>query len=150
MEDFEKIIEKYISAYMAKDSNLAKKKEESKKTYKGCANYIINEVKKKKKGNVGVLSDEECYGLMVHYFDEDSIKEEQPKPQNVKVTTSSTTKTTTEKKGTTQKTHQATTQKATSSKSATQTATQPEKAERKMTIKPIKKVKEEELTLSLF
>lgn len=138
MEEFVKIIEQYITEYCKTDTSLAEKIKESKKTYKGCANYIIAEVKKKSKGNMGVLADAECYGLMVHYFDEDSIKEEQPKAVTpVKVATSKPTPTKSKEQPKTTK----------------QEHPQEEKKEEKvLSIKPTKpiKKKEEELTLSLF
>lgn len=134
MEEFAKIIEQYITEYCKTDISLAEKIKESKKTYKGCANYIIAEVKKKSKGNMGVLADAECYGLMVHYFDEDSIKEEQPKAVTpVKVATSKPTPT-----------------KQKEQKEPKQQPKEEKKEEKVLSIKPIKKKKEEELTLSLF
>lgn len=51
------------------------------KTIKGCAAYIIGEARKIAKANCAVISDEEVYGMAVHYFEEDSIKECKEPPQ---------------------------------------------------------------------
>lgn len=90
MEHFAEIIKNYIEERIKTDETLKNKVESSNKTYQGCSNYIIKIVKEKQKGNIGVLSDEECYGLMVHYFIEDSIEEEKEKQNNISVAHSST------------------------------------------------------------
>ena len=51
------------------------------KTIKGCAAYIIGEARKIAKANCAVISDEEVYGMAVHYFEEDSIPECYELPQ---------------------------------------------------------------------
>ena len=51
------------------------------KTIKGCAAYIIGEARKIAKANCAVISDAEVYGMAVHYFEEDSIKECKEPPQ---------------------------------------------------------------------
>lgn len=79
MKEFEKAIKAYLDARAEKDEVFAKKYQEGGKTIGGCCSYIISEVKKRSKGKDTVMGDDEVYGLAVHYFDEDSIKEEKGK-----------------------------------------------------------------------
>lgn len=44
------------------------------KSLKGCWDYIVSEARKKQQGGCVCLSDDEVYGMAVHYFDEDDIK----------------------------------------------------------------------------
>lgn len=76
MKEFEKAIKAYLDARAEKDEVFAKKYQEGGKTIGGCCSYIISEVKKRSKGKDTALDNDEVYGLAVHYFDEDSIKEE--------------------------------------------------------------------------
>ena len=68
---FEQALTDYLTANNAE--LLAEKKD---KTIKGCARYIIGEARKKAQANCAVMTDAEVYGLAVHYFEEDSIKEQ--------------------------------------------------------------------------
>lgn len=76
MNEFEKAIKAYLDARAEKDELFAKKYQESGKSIGGCCNYIISEVKKRSKGKDTALDNDEVYGLAVHFFDEDNIKEE--------------------------------------------------------------------------
>lgn len=44
------------------------------KSLKECWDYIVSEARKKQQGGCACLSDDEVYGMAVHYFDEDDIK----------------------------------------------------------------------------
>ena len=50
-----------------------------KKTLDGCQSFITNEMRKRQKNGVAVASDDEVYGLAVHYFQEDEIPESEVK-----------------------------------------------------------------------
>ena len=74
------------------------------KTIKGCAAYIIGEARKIAKANCAVISDEEVYGMAVHYFEEDSIKEckEPPQTTQARVEVPEQAKTPAKQQGTTE------------------------------------------------
>ncbi|MEG0456312.1 MAG: Cas9 inhibitor AcrIIA9 family protein, partial [Bacteroides sp.] len=59
------------------------------KSLKECCTYILGEARKR--GNAVAISDEEVYGMAVHYYDEDNIKVAKM-PANVKVSSSSVSK----------------------------------------------------------
>lgn len=44
------------------------------KSLKECWDYIVSEARKKQQGGYACLSDDEVYGMAIHYFDEDDIK----------------------------------------------------------------------------
>lgn len=82
MKEFEEALRTYLDKVTATDSALAAKYQLSGKTIGGCARYIINEMEKEaqqaRQGRSCVAlakTDAEIYGMAVHYFDEDSIKE---------------------------------------------------------------------------
>lgn len=77
---FEQALTDYLTEHNAE--LLAEKKD---KTIKGCARYIIGEARKKAQANCAVMTDAEVYGLAVHYFEEDSIKEEAQTTQAARV-----------------------------------------------------------------
>lgn len=78
---FEKQIAEYLSKRAEDDVNLAKKLSNPKKTIEDCANYIIKRVKDMSEGkNCVGMTDEEVFGLAVHYYDEDDIKKEEKIP----------------------------------------------------------------------
>ena len=88
MKHFEQAIADYLNGYVDKDGVFAGKYHMGEKTIQGCVRYIMRELetKARKMEKVGncvpmVLSDQEVFGMAVHYFDEDSIKEckEEPK-----------------------------------------------------------------------
>ena len=44
------------------------------KTLNDCQSYIYSEMRKRAQGGVAVATDQEIYGMAIHYFEEDSIK----------------------------------------------------------------------------
>lgn len=82
--------EKLVKEYLEKnaDATLALKINTGTKTLKGCWNYIVDEARKQAIGNCAVIQDQEVFGWAVHYFEEDSIKENNNPKNDVKVTTS--------------------------------------------------------------
>ena len=74
--------EKLVKAYLESNvsSELANKINNGKKTLNGCWNYITAEARKRAVNNCACIEDKEVYGWAVHYFEEDSIKENEIKP----------------------------------------------------------------------
>lgn len=76
MEKSSKTFEQTIKAYLDKraetDSLFAEKYRNEKKNIAECCKFIISEVHKM---NVNGLSDDEVFGLAVHYYDEENVGE---------------------------------------------------------------------------
>ena len=71
-EQFKEIIKNYLEERAKNDEMFAKSYAKENKSIEGCVNYIFQEVKKS--GCCG-FADEEIFGMAVHYFDEDDLKE---------------------------------------------------------------------------
>lgn len=76
MESFKKVIREYLEQRAHQDAMFATTYSKPNKTIDGCCNYILKEARKK--GTAVCMKDEEVYGLAVHYYDEDSIKDVKP------------------------------------------------------------------------
>lgn len=75
-QSFNQIIKNHLDQ-RAKDDNLfAASYAKKNKSIDECCNYIFREAKKK--GSAVFMKDDEVYGLAVHYYDEDDIKNVQP------------------------------------------------------------------------
>ena len=70
--DFKIVIKKYLDQRAANDEMFAVTYVKPGKSIDECCRYILGEANKR--GNAVFMSDEEVYGLAVHYFDEDNIK----------------------------------------------------------------------------
>lgn len=74
MEKSSKTFEQTIKAYLDKraetDSLFAEKYRNEKKNIAECCKFIISEIHKM---NVNGLSDDEVFGLAVHYYDEENV-----------------------------------------------------------------------------
>lgn len=70
-EEFKKAIQDYLENRTKTDELFAKAYGKPHKNIDECVTYILNEVKN---SQVNGLTDEEVYGLAVHYYDEDNIK----------------------------------------------------------------------------
>lgn len=78
---FETAIKKYLDKRAEEDPQFAASYTKPNKSIEECCKYIFQEVEKgKKKGErcVGV-SDDEVFGLAIHYYDEDDIVVDGPK-----------------------------------------------------------------------
>lgn len=76
-DGFEKAIRTYLEEFGRHQPAFAAKYRSSSKTIRQCCDYIINEARKNfmlSSGKCAAMSDEETYGLAVHFFEEDSIK----------------------------------------------------------------------------
>ncbi len=87
--EFEKTIQKYLEQRAKEDSLFAVSFAKPNKSIKECCTYILGEARKR--GNAVAISDEEVYGMAVHYYDENNIKVAKM-PANVKVSSSSVSK----------------------------------------------------------
>ncbi len=67
---FQDTIKAYLDKRAQEDSLFAQSYAKEGKSIEECCNYIIQEVKKM---NVAGLSDDEVFGLAVHYYDEDDL-----------------------------------------------------------------------------
>lgn len=76
MTQFELVIKAYLDKRANEDEQFAQSYAKEKKSIEECCRYIIGEASKQQDGNTAVMSDEEVYGLAVHYYDEDDIKVE--------------------------------------------------------------------------
>lgn len=71
---FEEIIKAHLDEVAKKDELFAKSYKKKGKSIEKCCQYIIGEVKKFAKDNVAACTDEEVYGLAIHYYDEDDVE----------------------------------------------------------------------------
>lgn len=74
MEHFEIIIRSFLEEKAMKDEAFAKRLTIESKSMEECCEYIISEVRKKAKKMYAACTDEEVFGLAIHYWDEDDIK----------------------------------------------------------------------------
>jgi antitoxin component YwqK of YwqJK toxin-antitoxin module len=72
---FRKAIKSYLDNRAKSDDLFAQTYAKENKSIDECCNYIIGQVKAS--GRCG-FADEEIYGMAVHYYDEDSIKDVEP------------------------------------------------------------------------
>lgn len=72
-QSFKQVIQSYLEQRAKRDSLFATSFAKQNKNIDECCNYIIGEAKKRG-GSVVCMSDDEVFGLAVHYYDEDDIK----------------------------------------------------------------------------
>lgn len=75
-------IKSYLDERAEKDELFSQMYEKEDKNLQGCFDYIVAQAKKR--GNAVCMTDEEVFGLAVHYYCEDDLKEN-PLPKGVKV-----------------------------------------------------------------
>lgn len=92
-KSFQDTINAYLDKRAQEDALFAQSYAKEGKSIEECCNYIIQEVKKMK---VAGLSDDEVFGLAVHYYDEDNLGE--IKAYNCKVVVNQTVELTEEEK----------------------------------------------------
>lgn len=83
--------EKALADYLVENASetLQERINASDKTIAGCGRYIINEARKRANGASCLpMTDAEVFGLVLHYFEEDSIKESEVGKVTAKVKTS--------------------------------------------------------------
>jgi len=79
-DNFKKVIKEHLDSVAAKDPLFASIYKKEDKNIDSCITYILNTVQKS--GSNG-FSDDEIFGMAMHYYDEDKI--EVGKPVNAKV-----------------------------------------------------------------
>lgn len=80
-EAYKSAIVKYLQERCKTDKYLAEACKKENKTLDGVVKYIIGEARKRKDGNVAVISDAEVYEMAVHYILEDSLDCEEKKSE---------------------------------------------------------------------
>lgn len=70
---FKEVIKSYLDKRAKEDELFAKSYAKLGKSLDECCSYVIGEAKKRG-GNAVAMTDEEVFGLAVHYYDEDNIK----------------------------------------------------------------------------
>ena len=75
-------IKSYLDERAEKDELFGQMYMKENKNLAGCFDYIVAQAKKR--GNAVCMTDEEVFGLAVHYYCEDDLKEN-PLPKGVKV-----------------------------------------------------------------
>lgn len=71
-QSFKDAIKSYLDRRAGQNELFAKTYAKEGKTLEECCNYIIGEARKR--GNAVAMTDDEVFGLAVHYYDEDDIK----------------------------------------------------------------------------
>lgn len=80
-EAYKSAIVKYLQERCKTDRYLAEACRKENKTLDGVVKYIIDEARKRKDGNVAVISDAEVYEMAAHYILEDSLDCEEKKSE---------------------------------------------------------------------
>lgn len=70
--DFNEAIKTYLDSRAKQDELFAVTYQKENKSIEECCKYILSEARKL--GSEVCMSDDEVYGLAVHYYDEDDIK----------------------------------------------------------------------------
>jgi hypothetical protein len=76
IEIFKKALKQYLDGRAQSDALFAQAYAKEGKTLDDCANFVIGEIKKRAQNGSYAATDEEVYGLAVHYYDEDNVKVE--------------------------------------------------------------------------
>lgn len=79
-DNFKKAIENFLKEASSKDQELAGKMANTKKSIDNCINYIFKTVQASGKHG---FTDDEVYGMALHYYDEENLTD--IKASNVKV-----------------------------------------------------------------
>ena len=81
-EQFKKTIKEYLENRAAGDELFANSYAKENKNIDECINFILQQVQK---SGCNGFTDEEVYGMAVHYYDEDSIEDIKPSDCHVVV-----------------------------------------------------------------
>lgn len=73
MATIQTAIKQYLDNRAATDELFAAKYNNPQKSIQECCQYITGEAYARAEGGTAVISDEEVYGMAVHYYDEDNI-----------------------------------------------------------------------------
>lgn len=81
---FKEVIKSHLDERARTDELFAKAYAKSGKNLDECCSYIMGEAKKR--GSAVAMTDDEVFGMAVHYYDEDNLKVDKL-PANSRVTT---------------------------------------------------------------
>ena len=74
-ENFMAVIKQHLDERAKTDKSFAKSYKKKNKSLEGCCKYLISEAQKLAKSGQIALPREQVFGMAVHYYDEDSIKD---------------------------------------------------------------------------
>ena len=81
-DNFKKTIQSYLEGIAKRDEVFATRMNLPNKTIDDCVNFILNSVKE---SGCSGFTDDEIYGLAVHYYDEDDVDPKKLKEMNCNV-----------------------------------------------------------------
>ena len=64
-----------IGEYLMLREDIQENLQKKNKSLAGCISYIIQKAKKQAENNCAFMTDEEVFGLAVHYYDKDELKD---------------------------------------------------------------------------
>jgi len=81
LTSFETAIKSFLDNMAKEDAQFAQTYAKPNKSIEECCKYITQQVEANRKNNEKcvAVSDDEVYGLAIHYYDEDDIKVDDPK-----------------------------------------------------------------------
>lgn len=75
-DTFKKALKQYLDDRAQNDALFAQAYAKEGKTIDDCANYVIGEMKKRAQNGCYAATEDEVFGLAVHFYDEDDLKAE--------------------------------------------------------------------------
>ena len=86
MKAFKDAIKQYLDKRAMEDALFAEAYKREGKTLDECVNYILCEVQKIAKKGMAAMTDDEVFGMAVHYYDEADVKADKKVRANVVIT----------------------------------------------------------------
>lgn len=86
MGTFKNAIKRYLDKRAQEDAMFAEAYKRENKTIDGCVDYILCEVQKIAKKGMAAMTDDEVFGMAVHYYDEADVKADKKVRANVVIT----------------------------------------------------------------
>lgn len=86
MKAFKDAIKQYLDKRAKEDALFAEAYKREGKTIDECVNYILCEVQKIAKKGMAAMTDDEVFGMAVHYYDEADVKADKKVSANVVIT----------------------------------------------------------------
>lgn len=83
VETFKKALKQYLDDRAQTDALFAQAYAKEGKTLDECANFVIGEMKKRAQSGCYAATDDEVFGLAVHYYDEDGLKDIKPESAQI-------------------------------------------------------------------
>ena len=73
MNEFEKVIKKYLDEFANESPEFKEAYSKENKSIERCCAYIVSEMEKRSKSNALAVTDDEVYYLARHYYEEDDL-----------------------------------------------------------------------------